>query len=83
MAVVNLSDHYLTLILKRVTGRTPSDLIFGMLYSHARKLLASSQLSVQEISARLNFSDQSSFGKFFRRRSGLTPHEFRARAQRS
>ncbi len=78
---LNISEHYLTLILKRVTGRTASDLIYGMLYGHARTLLSTSRLSVQEIAARLNFSDQSAFGKFFRRRSGLTPHDYRVRAQ--
>lgn len=74
---LNLSAHYLTLIVRRVTGQSPCDFIFEMLYSEARSLLSHSKLSVQEIAARLNFSDQSSFGKFFKRRSGLSPANFR------
>ncbi len=76
---LNISEHYLTLILKQVTGRSASDLIYGMIYGHARSLLSTSRLSVQEIAARLHFSDQSAFGKFFRRRSGLSPAAFRSR----
>jgi len=74
---LNLSSHYLTLIVKQVTGQSVSDFIYEMLYSEARTLLSHSKLSVQEIAAKLNFSDQSSFGKFFKRKSGLSPKEFR------
>lgn len=76
---LNISAHYLSFIAKRITGRTACDLIFEMLFSEARKLLYSSTLSVQEIAAILNFSDQSSFGKFFKRKSGLSPIDYRKR----
>lgn len=76
---LNLSSHYLTLIVKETTGRSVSDFIFGMLYSDARALLLESSLSVQEITSLLNFSDQSAFGKFFKRHSGLSPLAFRKR----
>lgn len=74
---LNLSAHYLTQIVKRITGQTVSDFIFEMLYSEARNLLTHSKLSVQEIAAVLNFSDQSSFGKFFKRKAGVSPADFR------
>ena len=74
---LNLSTHYLTLLIKRVTGQSASDMIFDMLYSEARNLLEISTLSIQQISAELNFSDQSSFGKFFKRKSGISPREYR------
>ena len=78
---LNLSAHYLTLIVKEVTGRSVSDFIYWMLYSDARALLDDSKMSVQEITALLNFSDQSAFGKIFRRRSGLSPLDYRKRRQ--
>ena len=74
---LNLSAHYLTLIVKRVTGQSASDFIFEMLYSEARTLLTHSKLSIQEIASTLNFSDQSSFGKFFKRKAGISPVDFR------
>ena len=76
---LNLSAHYLTLIVKEVTGRSVSDFVYWMLYSDARALLDDSKMSVQEITALLNFSDQSAFGKFFKRRSGLSPLDYRKR----
>lgn len=76
-ARLNLSAHYLTLIVKRVTGQSVCDFVFEMLYSDARTLLTQSKLSVQEIATLLNFSDQSSFGKFFKRKAGVSPVDFR------
>lgn len=72
-----MSPHYLTLIVKHVTGQSASDFIFEMLYSEARNLLTHSKLSIQEIASKLNFSDQSSFGKFFKRKAGVSPFDFR------
>lgn len=76
---LHVSAHYLTLIVKRVTGQSVCDFIFEMLYSDARALLTASKLSVQQIAALLNFSDQSAFGKFFRRKAGISPAEYRRR----
>lgn len=76
-ARLNISAHYLTLLVKRHTGQSVSDLIFEMLYSEARNLLTHSKLSIQEITGMLHFSDQSSFGKFFKRRAGLSPIDYR------
>lgn len=74
---LNISAHYLTLTVKRITGQTVSDFIFEMLYSEARNLLTHSRLSIQEITTLLNFSDQSAFGKFFKRKAGISPADFR------
>ncbi|MDD4819992.1 MAG: AraC family transcriptional regulator [Flavobacteriales bacterium] len=74
---LNISAHYLTLIVKKITGQSPSDFIFEMLYSDARHLLRHSKLSAQQISTALNFSDQSSFGKFFKRKAGISISDYR------
>ncbi|BEH00344.1 helix-turn-helix domain-containing protein [Bacteroides sedimenti] len=74
---LNITTHYLTLVVKRITGQSVSDFIFEMLYSEARQLLTHSKLSIQEIAFTLSFSDQSSFSKFFKRKSGVSPVEFR------
>lgn len=78
---LNISAHYLSLIVKRITGQSVCDFIFEMLYSEARNLLIHSKLSIQEIASLLNFSDQSSFGKFFKRKAGLSPVDFRKMQQ--
>lgn len=74
---LNISPQYLSLIIKRLTGRTSSQFIFERLYCEARTLLNRPDLSIKEISEQLCFSDQSAFGKFFKKHSGLSPVEFR------
>lgn len=76
---LNVSNHYLSFLVKKVTGQTPSDFIYEMLYCEARALLLRADLSVQEVSSLLCFSDQSSFGKFFKRRAGESPFAYKAK----
>ena len=74
---LNITPQYLSLIVKSLTGRTPSQFIFERLYCEARTLLCHPNLSIKEISELLQFSDQSAFGKFFKKHAGLSPVEFR------
>lgn len=76
---LNVSNHYLSFLVKKVTGQTPSDFVYEMLYYEARSLLQRTDLSVQDVSSMLCFSDQSSFGKFFKRRAGESPFAYKAR----
>jgi AraC-like DNA-binding protein len=43
----------------------------------ARQLLCDERLAVKEVSARLNFSSEFYFSRFFRKRTGLSPRGFR------
>lgn len=43
----------------------------------ARQLLCDGRLTVKEVSARLNFSNEFYFSRFFRRRTGLSPTDYR------
>jgi AraC family transcriptional activator of pobA len=74
---LHITTHYLTMILKRLSGQTVSDLIFQLLFSEAKVLLQQPKLSIKQIAEEFHFSDQSAFGKFFKRKSGLSPKEFR------
>jgi len=47
------------------------------LMQEARKLILSSELSVSQISYKLNFEDNSYFNKVFKHETGLTPKRFR------
>lgn len=74
---IHISTRYLTQIVKRLSGQTVSEYIFQLVHSEARQLLLQPQLSIQQIALQLNFSDQSAFGKSFKRNSGMSPLEFR------
>lgn len=74
---LHITPHYLTLIIKRLTGQTVSDLIFQLIFSEAKLLLQNPDITIQQIASDLNFSDQSAFGKFFKRKSKISPKEYR------
>lgn len=72
-----ITSTHLSRVVRQITGRTVMDYINQMLLMEAAWLLQSTDLSIAAISERLNFSDQSSFGRFFVRMKGMTPKKFR------
>lgn len=72
-----ITPQYLTMIIKSLTGKTTNKWIDETLVLEARKLLKTTQRSVQQIADLLNFSDQSTFGKFFKKYHGVSPVEYR------
>jgi AraC-like DNA-binding protein len=48
-----------------------------MRVEEASRLLRDPELTLQQIAEELSFSDQSSFGKFFKKHSGMTPMKYR------
>lgn len=77
---LHVTPQYLTLLVKRQTGKTVNAFINELIYSEARNLLSSAELTVQQISEQLQFADQASFSKFFKRHAGVSPQGFRQKA---
>lgn len=74
---LNISTTYLSRIVKRITGRTVYSHISELICVEAKRLLECSDKDVKEISDWLGFSDQSVFGKFFLKKTGLSPVKYR------
>ena len=74
---LHLTPVYVSNVVKQVTGRTAGDNISDCLVRKAKSLLLTSTLSIQQISDRLGFQNQSHFGTFFRRAVGTSPQKFR------
>ena len=74
---LHITTHYLAMIVRRVSGQSVSNLISQLLYTEAKLMLQQPNLLIQQIAEELNFADQSSFGKFFKRFSGYSPKQFR------
>jgi AraC family transcriptional activator of pobA len=72
-----ITPGHLTKLLKAVTGKTAGELINDAIIFEAKVLLSNSKLSISQISSDLNFIEQSIFGKFFKRQTGLSPSEYR------
>jgi AraC-like DNA-binding protein len=72
-----LTPQYLNQIASQVLGKTLSVIISELLYSTARSMLLSTDMSIQEIADELNFSDQASFSKFIKKMAGVSPNTLR------
>ena len=72
-----MTPKYLSLLVKNVSNRTAGEWIDNYVVLEAKALLSSSTLSIQEISDRLNFANQSFFGKYFKQHVGISPTEYR------
>jgi AraC family transcriptional regulator, transcriptional activator of pobA len=74
MTVDRLNDH-----VKRATGVTAGHLIRQRVLTEAKRQLVFTAEPIHEIAYDLAFSDPSHFARFFRKQTGTTPQEFRAR----
>ncbi len=74
---LNVNPKYLTQTVKEVSGKSAGELIDDFVIQEAKLLLTDSSLSISEVGDILHFSDQSFFGKFFKRHTGFSPSEFR------
>lgn len=68
---------YLSRTVKSVTGKTALECIHEARISEAKILLHNPDFAVQDVSDRLHFSDQSAFGKFFKKHTGMSPMEYK------
>ncbi len=72
-----ITPQYLSLVLKELSGKSANKWIDEALMVEAKILLKMPQITVQQVADQLNFSDQSTFGKFFKKHQGVSPLEFR------
>ncbi|MBD5245056.1 MAG: AraC family transcriptional regulator [Barnesiella sp.] len=71
-----ITPKYLSLLIKEATGRSAADWIDEFVILEAKNLLRFSGKNVQQIAYELNFSNQSSFGKYFKHITGMSPTEY-------
>jgi AraC-like DNA-binding protein len=74
---LSLTPKYLTETVKEITGKTASEIIDEFVLLEAKLLLDNPELSIAQIAEELHFSDQSFFGKYFKRHTGLSPSDYR------
>lgn len=76
-AELGVSVSHLNESVKAATGRTPGQLIRQAQVLEAKRLLASTSLTVGRVAREVGFTDAAYFCRFFRRETGTTPGEFR------
>ena len=72
-----ISKQYLSLIVKEKLHVTVGTVMASMRVEIAARLLRDPELTIQQVAEEMSFSDQSSFGKFFRKHTGLSPLKYR------
>lgn len=72
-----ITPKYLSKLVKEHTGRAATDWIEQHVILEARAMLQSTDLSIQQIATTLNFPNQSFFGKYFKRATGVSPKQYR------
>lgn len=72
-----VTPKYLSKIVKETSGRSVPDWLSELLILDAKNMLRHTDMTIKEISARLNFPSQSFFFRFFKNHTGLTPTQYR------
>ena len=66
--------------LAKYTGLTPYQYFLQLRIHRAKELLQDPRLSVKEVSARMMFENQYYFSRLFRKKTGLSPTQWRSGA---
>ena len=72
-----ITPKHLTTVVKSVSKQTAGDWISNHVVVAAKVQLHSSEKSIQEIAMELNFPNQSFFGKYFKKHTGMSPQAYR------
>ena len=70
-------DHF-RIVFRKKTGLSPKEFILETRLNAAKKLLADPALSLSDIAFKCGYEYYSQFSLFFKRRTSLTPSEYRA-----
>ena len=72
-----VTPKYLSKIVKDASGRSVPEWLNELLILDAKNMLRHSDMTIKEISAKLNFPSQSFFFRFFKNHTGQTPTQYR------
>ena len=76
-----VSSKYLCAVVKKVSGKTPFHWINEYVMKDVSRYLFTTNLSVKEISAKMDFPSLSFFGKYVKQHTGYSPTELRKRKE--
>ena len=72
-----LTPKYMSLMVRNFSGRNALEWLNEYVVLEAKLMLNYTNMTIQEISYRLNFPTQSSFGKYFKQQVGISPKQYR------
>ncbi len=72
-----ISSKYLSMLVREATGHSAATIIDRYVITEAKNMLRYSADTIQQIAYKLNFPNQSAFGKYFKHMTGQSPTTFR------
>ena len=72
-----LTPKHLSRVIRERSGKSAGEWIEDHVMLEAMALLKSTDKTIQQISDELDFPSQSFFGKYFKRRAGISPKQYR------
>lgn len=75
---LHINSCYLSRLFHQYAGSSFSSCLLHTRINHAKELLVSTKISVEEIGVRCGFCNASHFIRLFRRQEGVTPFQFRS-----
>ncbi|CAM4239843.1 response regulator [Paenibacillus typhae] len=79
-SVVFLNPAYFSQLFKQKTGQGYKEYVTSLRLEQAKLLLLNPKLKLAEIAERVGYQDMKHFTQMFRKRTGLTPTEYRQQA---
>lgn len=76
----NLTPRYFSTLIHGVSGKTPQQWITMFVIIEAKRLLSNPNISIKEAANRLNFTEQTFFGRYFKLYAGCSPSEYKSRS---
>ena len=76
--ICGLSGGGFRRLFRQCMGKSPKEYILDIQIKNARNLLEESDMTVRQISEVLNFDTSAYFCRFFKKRTGCSPSEYRA-----
>jgi transcriptional regulator GlxA family with amidase domain len=76
-ARLNVTNRTLERRFKKATGQTPLEYLQGSRIENTKRLLATTQLGLDEIAHRVGYEDPSSLRRIFVREAGISPGAYR------
>ena len=74
---LNVSSRYLAQVTRRISGKTPKNIIDEYIVKEIERELTTTTHTVQEIANSFGFSSQAHLTKFFKKMNGTTPSLYR------
>ncbi|MCI2082318.1 MAG: helix-turn-helix domain-containing protein [Bacteroidales bacterium] len=72
-----MTPKYLSAVVKKASGKSANAWIDETIIVNSKILLKRKDLTVQQISDMMHFPNPSSFGQYFKRYVGITPHKYK------